>query len=198
MVSKQPLGCSNQIIETNLSFKIELSVPFTNITFDIHEGLPLSFWCFVRFTLFNLQGTRRRSDGFSSLPQFALFVKYFFVSFETSLHFHPLRSSAANSFILPLLFRFVKNFFRFLSNFCCPRFRSWRRCFEAACIQYHLLRQLSTPFFRFFQLFSNLVFWGYHSLFCSKASGLSAPYAKSRRHHSAQHKTCDRHHFFEQ
>ena len=64
MVSKQPLGCSNQIIETNLSFKIELSVPFTNITFDIHEGLPLSFWCFVRFTLFNLQGTRREERRF--------------------------------------------------------------------------------------------------------------------------------------
>ena len=64
MVSKQPLGCLNQIIETNLSFKIELSVPFTNITFDIHEGLPLSFWCFVRFTLFNLQGTRREGRRF--------------------------------------------------------------------------------------------------------------------------------------
>ena len=150
MVSKQPLGCSNQIIETNLSFKIELSVPFTNITFDIHEGLPLSFWCFVRFTLFNLQGTRRRSDGFSSLPQLVLFVKHFFVSFETFSCSHPLRSTAANSFILPRRNLFVKNFFRFPSNFCHPRFRSRRRRFEAACIQYHFLPQLSTPFFLFF------------------------------------------------
>ena len=71
------------IIETNLSFKIELSVPFTNITFDIHEGLPLSFWCFVRFTLFNLQGTHRICDGFLSLPQAFLFVKHFFEFFQT-------------------------------------------------------------------------------------------------------------------
>ena len=118
----------------------------------------MSFWCFVRFTLFNLQGTRRRSDGFSSLPQFILFVKYFFVSFETFSYFHPLRSSAANSFMLPLLFRFVKNFFHFLSSFCRPRSRSRRRCFEAACIQYHLLTQLSTPFFAFFIFFLAALF----------------------------------------
>ena len=33
------------------------------------------------FTLFNLQGTRRGCDGFSSLPQFVLFVKNFFRPF---------------------------------------------------------------------------------------------------------------------
>ena len=37
------------------------------------------------FTLFNLQGTRRGCDGFSSLPQFVLFVKNFFRPFPNSV-----------------------------------------------------------------------------------------------------------------
>ena len=58
-----------------------------------------------------------RGDGFSSLPQLVLFVKCFFISFETFSHFHPLRPSAANSFILPHRNLFVKNFFASWATF---------------------------------------------------------------------------------
>jgi len=57
MVSKQPCGCLNQIIETKIIASKKLIVPFHKLAL-VEELLVLLVLC-VSFTLFNLQGARR-------------------------------------------------------------------------------------------------------------------------------------------
>ena len=124
------------------------------------------------FTLFNLQGTRPAGLSASVLFILALslslvknffqvFSKFFLRNLLFSVLSSSLTPSGANSFSLPRARRFVKNFFRI--SFRSPSgFRPVSRLFsvvfsalsQGAQIEYHLTPHLSTPFFKFFRLFS--------------------------------------------
>ena len=84
MVSKQPCGCSNHLIETiNHSFKEIKSETFPSLSW-LEKELVL-FWCLF-FTLFNLQGTHSfalRAANSVILPHSRSLVNPFFKFFQT-------------------------------------------------------------------------------------------------------------------
>ena len=49
------------------------------------ERTSVLFWCFLFFTLFNLQGTRRYLRNVAILSDFPAFVKHFFLLFQNQV-----------------------------------------------------------------------------------------------------------------
>jgi len=117
MVSKQPCGCLNQIIETKIIASKKLIVPFHKLAL-VEELLVLLVLC-VSFTLFNLQGARRLAAGllvYHKVPCLSRsFLKTFqFLSlFSTSVRFARTYLVYYNRSVLSsTFFNFSEFFFR--------------------------------------------------------------------------------------